>query len=120
MSSVTKTKGGTNMIISQEGNAVIVKQQYETLRIEPWGKDALRVRATKNNQFTNRLWALTEDVSAYDDTAIIKISEKQEFEDRGFKFVFQTAEVSNGKIRVRINAAGVLTFYRIFEKLYGK
>lgn len=100
------------MIISQEGNAVIVKQQYETLRIEPWGKDALRVRATKNNQFTNRLWALTEDVSAYDDTAIIKISEKQEFEDRGFKFAFQTAEVSNGKIRVRINAAGVLTFYK--------
>lgn len=100
------------MIISQENNAVIVKQQYETLRIEPWGKDSLRVRATKNNQFTNRSWALTEDVSAYDDTAIIKISEKQEFEDKGFKFAFQTAEVSNGKIRIRINAAGVLTFYK--------
>ena len=32
----------------------------ETLRIEPWGKDSLRVRATRFSKFTDQDWALTE------------------------------------------------------------
>lgn len=100
------------MFISQEGNALVVRQQYVTLRIEPWGKDALRVRATKNNQFTDRPWALTEDVSAYNDAVKIEISDKQEIFEKGFHFTIQSAEVSNGKIGVRVNPAGVLTFYK--------
>lgn len=100
------------MMISQEGSAVIVRQQYETLRIEPWGKDALRVRATQCKHFTDRPWALTEDVSQYNNEVKINISDRQEFEDKGFHFTIQTAEISNGRIRVRINPAGVLTFYK--------
>ena len=32
----------------------------ETLRIEPWGKDSLRVRATRFSKFTDQDWALIE------------------------------------------------------------
>lgn len=100
------------MFISNDGNALIVKNQYETLRIEPWGKDALRVRATKNSQFTDRPWALTEAVNVCDHEVKIEISDKQEIEDNGFHFTIQTAQISNGKIRVHVNPAGALTFYK--------
>ena len=32
--------------IRQEGNALIWEQNNETVRIEPWGQDSIRVRAT--------------------------------------------------------------------------
>ena len=34
------------MIFQQEQNALIARKGGETLRIEAWGKDSLRVRAT--------------------------------------------------------------------------
>ena len=44
----------------QENGALICKRQGETLRIEPWGRDALRVRATMFPDFSGQDWALTE------------------------------------------------------------
>ena len=32
----------------QDGNRLVVKNRYETLWLEPWGTDALRVRDTQN------------------------------------------------------------------------
>ena len=42
------------MIFREENGALIVRQQNETLRIEAWGKDSLRVRATQYPEFTDR------------------------------------------------------------------
>ena len=39
---------------------LIARNGGECLRIEPWGKDSLRVRATRLPEFTNQDWALTE------------------------------------------------------------
>ena len=49
--------------IQQDGK-LICRRQGETLLIEPWGKDSLRVRATMYPQFTGENWALTEPVEA--------------------------------------------------------
>ncbi|MBR4549237.1 MAG: hypothetical protein IKO83_04880 [Oscillospiraceae bacterium] len=43
-----------------DNNALICKRQGETLRIEPWGKDALRVRAVMQPTIEDKAWALTE------------------------------------------------------------
>ena len=39
----------------QTDNKLIYRQNEETLQIEPWGKDSLRVRATKNRSFCDDL-----------------------------------------------------------------
>ena len=45
----------------QTKNGVLIAQANgETLRIEPWGKDSLRVRATMLPGFSGKDWALTE------------------------------------------------------------
>lgn len=43
--------------MGKEGK-LIYSYDGETVCIEAWGKDALRVRATKNRSFTGRDWAL--------------------------------------------------------------
>ncbi len=40
-----------------EKNALICKRQGETLRVEAWGENSLRVRATMLKDFTGNDWA---------------------------------------------------------------
>lgn len=40
-------------IFTQDGQALIVQFAEETVRVEPWGENALRVRATPNTTFTD-------------------------------------------------------------------
>ena len=47
------------MFLEKEGK-LIYSYDGETVCIEAWGKDALRVRATKNRSFTGRDWAHTQ------------------------------------------------------------
>lgn len=42
----------------QDGNRLVVKNRYETLWLEPWGTDALRVRATQNPRMSGAAGAL--------------------------------------------------------------
>ena len=51
----------------------------ETLRIEPWGKDSLRVRATRCSRFTDQDWALTEEPEARQ--AVVEISEEDHWSE---------------------------------------
>ena len=43
-----------------EKNALVCRRGGETLRIEGWGKNSLRVRAVMYNGWTGNDWALTE------------------------------------------------------------
>ncbi|PMD29682.1 glycoside hydrolase family 31 protein [Hyaloscypha variabilis F] len=47
-------------MLSKEGNRLVYHFDAETLWIEPWGKNALRVRATKTNSMPTEDWALIE------------------------------------------------------------
>ena len=48
------------MKFENDNGALVCRHLGETVRIESWGKDALRVRASLSPAFTENHWALTE------------------------------------------------------------
>ena len=46
-----------------ENGILTYKRRREIVRIEGWGENGLRVRATENHGFTAHDWALSEEVS---------------------------------------------------------
>lgn len=99
----------------QEKNALICRRQGETLRIEPWGRDALRVRATMYPAFSGRDWALTEAIQ--DQNAEITFGEEEKRQGDGTYAKLPMATVTNGRVSVSVNHGGVLTFYRDGQKI---
>ena len=87
------------MIFTNENGALVAKRQGETLRIEGWGKDSLRVRSTMYPEFTGNNWALEEKESKTE----IDIQSRK---DGPF------AVITNGRIKATVNFAGVISFYR--------
>ena len=83
-------------VFTKKKGILIYHYDAETVRIEPWGENAFRIRATKNAAFTDDDWALSMKTENID--AQIHIDEK-------------TAFIKNGKIRAEITRAGKLTFY---------
>lgn len=98
-----KEKGGNHMKFWKEENALVFKHQYETVKITPWGKNALRVQATKYPGFTDKNWALEEEVPFYGECSI-EIEEGEK------------ASITNGRLTISADKAGILTFYRDGEK----
>lgn len=88
------------MIFSNSNQALVIRHQGELLRIEAWGRDSLRVRATMYPDFTQRRWALSEEPSDNPDDVKIVIDENS------------SASITNGRIQAQVNAAGVLSFFR--------
>lgn len=86
------------MRVKQEGNALIIRKEHETLRIEPWGRNSLRIRATKNAFFTEKDWALQKP---------------DQTEEASIQIDGQTSSICSGKILAEINDVGLLTFYRL-------
>jgi alpha-D-xyloside xylohydrolase len=84
----------------QEEMALVFSHQGETVRIEAWGKDSLRIRAARRRTFAENNWALTEEVRNNSSKVIIVINDND------------TASIANGRISVEINEVGVLSFYR--------
>ena len=81
---------------STQKNRLIYRYDAEKLWIEPWGKDALRVRATKCAEMPLKDWALlpqaeiTPEITLFDDGS---------------------AEIKNGKIIAKVTRVGKITFY---------
>ncbi|SFB74289.1 glycoside hydrolase family 31 protein [Butyrivibrio sp. YAB3001] len=90
-------------------NELVCKRQGETLVVEAWGKDSLRVRSTMNRTFTERNWALTEKVEAT--KPLIKTYSVPEKTGDG-TFENTWASITNGRIKAEVNYAGVISFYR--------
>ncbi|MBP5606212.1 MAG: hypothetical protein J6X60_11855 [Ruminiclostridium sp.] len=79
-----------------ENGALTARLKNETLRIEGWGKDALRVTAAKLPHIPSALHALTEPVTH---SAEITVGT-------------DSAVIENGDIKATVNEAGVIAFYR--------
>ena len=47
------------MLFYERDGALIAKRAAETLRVEAWGSDSLRVRATMLPEIQDTCWALT-------------------------------------------------------------
>ena len=94
-------------MFENQGNKLLFSLRGEELVIEPWGKNALRVRATRKNKLSDRRGALTENV---------------DFEDVKIYLNADVAEIVNGKIKATIDSFGKIIFYnqekKILEELY--
>ena len=98
------------MRFTREGNALMCRRQGETLRIEPWGRDALRVRATMHPAFSGQDWALTEAVQEV--PALIEMGEESLRENDGGYGRYPVAAITNGRVKITVNHGGVITVYR--------
>ncbi len=98
------------MIFLQENNVLIARHNGETLRIEPWGPDALRVRAYMYENASSRDWALTETTETT--KCAVTIGEEDFWVGDGTISKTPCAEIVNGRIRATVNFAGVISFYR--------
>ena len=98
------------MLFQQEKNALIARRGGETLRIEAWGRDSLRVRATMFPRFTGNDWALTEAPEAAE--AKTEVYSETCRQGDGSFWESPMASIENGRIKATVNRSGVLTFYR--------
>jgi alpha-D-xyloside xylohydrolase len=78
-------------------NALVLKKGNETLMIEPWGNNSLRVRSSLSSFFIDQNWGLTEKINH----GIAKIIMKSD-----------GAVIQNGSLSAFISNNGVLTFYK--------
>ncbi len=103
------------MKITSMGNRLIMKQGREMLWIEPWGKDGLRVRASRQAEMDKMDWALDlipEEKKAsilIEDVSLVEpwIPEKEKA-DRSV--TSQKASITNGRITAKINPEGWVSF----------
>lgn len=84
-------------MFEREENRLCYQYDSEQLWIEAWGKNAFRVRATKNAQMPQENWALQIPVDA-DAGTEIRIDDKMAF-------------IKNGKISASISKFGKITVY---------
>ncbi len=99
------------MVFTSDNGALVFKTKGETVRIEAWGENALRVRATMFPKFTDRAWALTEKPTVT--KGDVKIGKPTEWCGDGCNPDWhEVGEITNGRIKATVNFAGVMSFFR--------
>ena len=91
-------------------NGLVCRRQGETLRIEPWGRDSLRVRAAMGPEVLDIDWALTEEVEK--PQADIQVYEVDHWVGDGRIDKRPEASIQNGRVKAVVNFAGVVSYYR--------
>lgn len=97
------------MQFSEENGALAARIYGETLFIEAWGPDALRVRAVKASEVLPLDWALSEPADR--SGAVIQIG-SAEIPDEDKTRTVPEASITNGRLKAVVNHRGVLSFYR--------
>ena len=92
------------MRFEKDSHALTFFHQGEQLRIEAWGKDSLRVRASMQRAPGGSGWALTEKTEETHPQIAV------EEEAPGSKRM--TGSITNGRLKAVVNHAGVLSFYK--------
>ena len=88
-------------MLRQEGNRIIFHYDAEELWIEPWGENAVRVRATKDAGMPEENWAL---LSPEEVPCRICLDE-------------DGADLINGELKVHVTGQGKITMYNREGKL---
>ncbi|MDD2375666.1 MAG: glycoside hydrolase family 31 protein [Eubacteriales bacterium] len=83
-------------MFERDGDRLIFRYDAETLWIEPWGDNSLRVRSTKKPEMPDRDWALLP-VSCESEVSV-EITDEQ-------------ASIRNGKVKAIITNLGKMAFY---------
>ena len=106
------------MIFEKDGS-LYYQFDNETVRVDAWGKNAVRVRSTKNAVFTEHNWALAAEdrcagkIEVFDDVNASGTVYANMYSGKNESF----GALANGKIAAVINADGVLSFYNQEKKL---
>lgn len=104
------------MKVRQEGNRLIIAEGVSQVWIDPWGENSARIRMTKEARMDENDWALTEPVKEY----IPVITEKElDITDPWYKgdewtkyhMTGKEYTMVNGKLTVKINPEGWISFY---------
>lgn len=82
-------------MLENRNNKLVFTYDAETVVIEAWGKDSLRIRAWKQKEMPAEDWAL------------LPVQENNESEVRLKKW---SGEITNGNIRAVVNCHGAITF----------
>jgi alpha-D-xyloside xylohydrolase len=96
-------RNGTDAMLYSQGNRLIFRYDAEELWIEPWGSNALRIRATKESQYprAEEGWALQN-------------VEPREVE---IKVDNESASIVNGKIKATVSSRGKIKIFNADGKL---
>ena len=104
------------MKVRQEGNRLIIAEGISQVWIDPWGENSARIRMTKEAGMDENDWALTEPVKE----CIPVITEKElDITDPWYKgdewtkyhMTGKEYTMVNGKLTVKINPEGWISFY---------
>jgi alpha-D-xyloside xylohydrolase len=106
----------------QSGNRLIGKAGSETIWIEPWGENSLRVRITKEATMDTNDWALIDTPEITSAKIIIEDVELiepwiKESEKRKCAQKSQIASIQNGEIIASFNGEGWMSFKNIDGKI---
>lgn len=88
-------------MLKQEKNRIVFHYDAEELWIEPWGDNAVRIRATKDAKMPEENWALLPQ-----ENAACEI----DFNEMG-------ASLKNGKVKICITYGGKITIYNQKDEL---
>lgn len=107
-------------MLKKENNRLIIEDGFGTLWIEPWGKDAVRVRMTKDRFMDKNDWALETEAGKFKNSECqIVISDvdttypwAEHFEGVE-KTSGQTCTLTCGKLQVRVNHENWISFWEI-------
>lgn len=126
----------------KENNRLVIKDGFGTVWIEPWGKNSVRVRMTGERFMDKEDWALensfdinknsavqstmsdnSADSASCVDSADILIEEVDVCEPWHIHYAepekhiqkMQTACLTNGKLQVRVNYEGWISFWELAE-----
>lgn len=96
----------------EENGKLLYRYDGETVCIEAWGENALRVRATKNAEFTGRDWAL-EGKDGH--PGQVEICLDPEASGGAYANMYAGSDqsfgsITNGKLKASMDAGGVLSF----------
>ena len=105
------------MIFEKEANRLVILFGPQTMWIEPWGENSLRVRMFCGAECDKNDWALTETLSPCQ--AQIQITRREycdswyytKEEREAHTQILEEAQVTNGKLTARVNYEGWLSFY---------
>lgn len=105
-------------MFAKENNRLIINDNSGTVWIEPWGTDSVRIRMTADRAMDKNDWALLPRNAP---TCSIEIHELDtsypwaEHFANVEKTTGQTATLTNGRLQVRVNHEGWISFWQLNE-----
>lgn len=100
-------------MLKDDGNCLIYQYDNETVRIDPWGSNAFRVRITHNAELNQNDWALNIPQTALGKVEIVEDIDRnggktKNYSDRSGDNSY--AVITNGKLSAKMTAYGVMKF----------